>query len=115
MGRLGPVAAALGALAVAMGAFGAHALQPYFTTDQIDTWNTASHYLIIHVLAALLCVALSASRVGWGFVLGAILFSGSLYGYLLSGLRPLVFVTPLGGVVMVLSWLWLGVTLWKKD
>ncbi len=106
-------AALLGALAVGLGALGGHALQQHLQADQLATWDTATRYLMWHVLAAL-AIALAARTpllgAGWILLTGAVLFSFSLYGWLLLAFRPLVFVTPLGGVVMIAGWLWLA---WK--
>ena len=99
--------ACLGACAVGMGAIGGHAMQAFLSDAQLATWETATRYLMWHVLAALV-VAYSASasnRIGWLWLLGGALFSGSLYGWLLLGWRPLVFLTPIGGGIMILGWL----------
>lgn len=105
--------AVLGALAVGLGALGGHAMQNHLQADQLATWETATRYLMWHVLAAL-AIALTARDpllgAGWILLAGAVLFSFSLYGWLLLAFRPLVFVTPLGGVVMIVGWLWLA---WK--
>lgn len=104
------LAALLGAIAVALGALGGHAMQRALTVDQLSTWETATRYLIWHALAAL-AIGLSGRRAFLApaliLVLGAVLFAGSLYLWLLTSVRPLVFVTPLGGGVMIAGWLWL--------
>lgn len=97
----------LGACAVGMGALGGHAMQALLTETQIATWETATRYLMWHVLAALV-IAYSApahNRIGWLWLLGGVVFAGSLYGWLLLQWRPLVFLTPIGGVIMIVGWL----------
>ena len=114
MNRLTAASAIYGGLAVATGAFGAHALSGALSPQQLQTWSTASTYLMFHALAALFCPAVSigAQRL---FLIGATLFSGSLFAYLLSGFKPLVFVTPLGGLVLLTAWGWLAWRLWSRS
>lgn len=107
------LAALFGAIAVALGALGGHAMQARLAPDQLATWDTATRYLMWHALAGL-AVGL-AQRVRFVLpamvlLLGALLFSGSLYLWLLTGFKPLVFVTPLGGLVMLAGWL---ILFWK--
>ena len=101
-------------MAVALGAFGAHSLEGVLTPEQLSTWDTASRYLMAHSLAALIAAYAGFHRPATGFLLGAGLFSGSLFVYLMTGFRPLVFITPLGGVVMVASWLWMAHAIWHR-
>jgi uncharacterized membrane protein YgdD (TMEM256/DUF423 family) len=105
------------ALAVGLGAFGAHALASVLDVKQLATWQTAVQYHLIHGVA-LFSVAiwlqgqapLWAAKIAWGLLLGTLLFSGSLYVWVLTGWHPLVFVTPIGGSVWLLTWLGLA---WK--
>ena len=104
-------------LAVALGAFGAHALRPRFEAQPAlaDTYETAVHYHVYHALA-LLAVGLAATRwpsplltwAGYAFVGGLLLFSGSLYLLSLTGARWLGIITPLGGVGFLAGWLLLA-------
>jgi len=104
-------------LAVALGAFGAHALRPRFEAQPAlaDTYETAVHYHVYHALA-LLAVGLAATRwpsplltwAGYAFVGGLLLFSGSLYLLSLTGARWLGMITPLGGVGFLAGWLLLA-------
>lgn len=102
------ITALLGALAVAAGAIGGHALEDTLTADQLATWDTATRYLMWHVLAALV-LGLSGRPAlkppAWVLLVGGVLFAASLYLWLLSGWRPLVMVTPVGGLVMIGGWL----------
>jgi uncharacterized membrane protein YgdD (TMEM256/DUF423 family) len=105
------------AIAVALGAFGAHGLRAILDAAQLETWQTAVQYHLLHGVA-LFALALWlhdeaptwASKIAAGLVLGTLLFSGSLYAWVLSGWQPLVFVTPIGGSVWLLTWLGLA---WK--
>ncbi|HEU5050222.1 MAG TPA: DUF423 domain-containing protein [Gemmatimonadales bacterium] len=106
--RLG---AASALIAVAAGAFGAHALRARLAPDLLAVFETAARYQMYHALG-LLAVAWAASRwpgraprvAGWLFVAGTLLFSGSLYLLALTGERRLGAVTPLGGVAWMIGW-----------
>jgi len=106
------VAGFLGATGVAAGAFGAHALEALVTPAQLDIWATAAQYHLIHAVAVLI-LALTANTGGmslgpWpiiGFAGGVVLFSFSLYAYVLTGIAMLAMVTPLGGTLLIVSWL----------
>ncbi len=102
------IAGITGALGVACGAFGAHALQGLVTSDKLlQTWEVAARYHLIHALA-LLAVALhpkSANLAGGLFLAGILLFSGSLYTMTLTGHSWLGAITPLGGICFILGWL----------
>jgi uncharacterized membrane protein YgdD (TMEM256/DUF423 family) len=107
------LAALAGALAVMLGAFGAHALRAKLGPDLLAIWNTAVQYHLWHALA-LLAIGLAAVHLpesgplrwaGWLMLLGIALFSGSLYALALSGVRALGAVTPFGGVAFILGWL----------
>lgn len=105
--------ALLGASGVGLGAFGAHALRGRLIEfGNLETWQTAVHYHLLHAVALLALAALAAAQprrlACWiaGFWLtGTVLFSGSLYWFSLSGPRFVVFVTPLGGVCFLIGWL----------
>ena len=107
------VAALAGALAVASGAFGAHALADRLPPERLSTFETGARYLMYHALA-LLGIALALGRwpsttgwlqaSGWCFITGMLLFSGSLFLLTLTGLRWLGAITPLGGVAFIAGW-----------
>lgn len=109
---LGTWAAALGFLAVALGAFGAHALKERLSAEALGWWQTGVLYQGLHALA-LLGVALAAAArpgrllhvAGVCFALGVLVFSGSLYVLALTGARWLGAVTPLGGLLLLAGWL----------
>ena len=101
------VAAAICFLAVALGAFGAHALKGTLTANAMnDVWNKAVLYQFIHALALLILAALpGASRLVAGLLLaGIVLFSGSLYLLALTNIRWLGAITPLGGLCFLAGW-----------
>ncbi|MDB6140871.1 MAG: rane protein [Verrucomicrobiaceae bacterium] len=104
-------AAIFGALAVALGAFGAHALEELLVKNgTVEIWRTASHYHFIHVLA-LLVLGLIGERAGksWTFLAaGTLVFSGSLYLLALTNIKWLGAVTPVGGLLMIIGWLLLA-------
>ena len=118
--NLAALAAFLLFLAVACGAFGAHALKSHLDAYLMGVWEKAVFYHFVHGLA-LLAVAImartgmltpeSATRIGALFLLGIALFSGSLYTLALTRVTVLGAVTPVGGVAFLAGWLWLGVAL----
>ena len=103
--------AASAGLAVALGAFGAHALKTRLDADLLAVFETGVRYLMFHAFA-LLAVAWACTRwpgsainaSGWLFLAGTLLFSGSLYVLSLSGVRWLGAITPLGGLAWLAGW-----------
>jgi uncharacterized membrane protein YgdD (TMEM256/DUF423 family) len=106
-------AAVFGGLSVAGGAFASHALKNKLSDRALEIFDTATRYQMYHALALLL-VALLLSRAadaqtffavaGWAFIVGTVVFSGSLYALSLSGIKWLGAITPLGGVAFILGW-----------
>jgi uncharacterized membrane protein YgdD (TMEM256/DUF423 family) len=111
-----------GGLAVALGAFGAHALADRLTPERLANFETGARYQMYHALA-LLALALAIAyfpagtklltAAGWLFTLGILLFSGSLYILSLTGIRWLGAVTPLGGVAFAAGWLMMLLAAWQ--
>ena len=111
------IGALLGLVAVAAGAFGAHALEARLSPDRLAIFETAARYQMYHALA-LLGVSIAAALLpattslvnaaGWSFVAGTIVFSGSLYLLALGGPRWLGAITPLGGLAFLAGWALLG-------
>ncbi|RIW29127.1 DUF423 domain-containing protein [Bacillus salacetis] len=109
-------------LAVALGAFGAHALEGKISQKYIDTWNTGVLYqmfhsigiLIIGVLAGNIAASSLLNWSGWLMLIGIVLFSGSLYVLSLSGVKVLGAITPLGGVAFLIAWVLLIITAVKS-
>lgn len=99
-------------LSVALGAFAAHGLKPLLTSEQMAILETANHYLGFHAVA-LLALGLWSHWEKWTspvwtgncFVLGIIFFSGSLYAYVLTGVKWLAMITPVGGSLFLIGWL----------
>lgn len=110
------IAAVMAALAVILGAFGAHALKARLTAEQLQTFEVGVRYHFYHAFALLLTGILykefSGKLLVWAgnfFIAGTVLFSGSLY--LLSnieGLKKLGMITPIGGVCFIAGWLMLA-------
>jgi uncharacterized membrane protein YgdD (TMEM256/DUF423 family) len=115
------VAALALAAAVALGAFGAHALKLRLAAEMLTTYQTAVQYHFWHALGLLgvgvLMVRSPDSRalawVAWLLVAGLLLFSGSLYLLALTGATWLGAVTPLGGVAFIAAWLGLAWWAWR--
>ena len=107
------VAAVFCLLAVALGAFGAHALNGTLEAHAMtDVWNKAVLYQFVHALALLVLAALPvASRAASAlFVAGIVLFSGSLYLLALTNVKWLGAITPLGGLCFLAGWICLVVS-----
>ena len=115
------LSAVSGAIGVAAGAFGAHALDGAVPPDRLETWRTAAAYGLAHAVPALLASSM-AGRLGsrsarWAagsFLVGTLLFSGSLYALVLLDAGWLGAVTPLGGVAFIAGWLALGHAGWSE-
>lgn len=100
------------AIAVACGAFGAHALKDSLTPGDLEIWKTAVLYQLIHAVALLAIAAswhmLAGARADWAvrlIMVGMTIFSLSLYLLVLTGPRWLGAITPIGGVLMIAGWL----------
>jgi uncharacterized membrane protein YgdD (TMEM256/DUF423 family) len=119
--------ALLGCLAVVLGAFGAHGLERALAddsqiADKLANWETAARYQMYHALALLAVGFLAARRCGLAvnvagvaFALGTLIFSGCLYGLVLSSQRWLGAVVPIGGTLMIAGWLALLVAVVRHD
>jgi uncharacterized membrane protein YgdD (TMEM256/DUF423 family) len=105
------LAAVLGFLAVALGAFGAHSLNDVLQANQaLGVWEKAVFYQFVHaVMLFVLGFRFSLARgPWWSFFAGIVLFSGSLYLLALTQVKWLGAVTPLGGLSFLAGWLWLA-------
>ena len=112
------IAATFGGVSVILGAFASHALKDKLSERALEIWETGTKYQMYHALAlflvALLLNYLSNSSMpltiaGYAFIVGTILFSGSLYALSLSGIKILGAITPLGGVAFITGWLCLAI------
>ncbi|HEY5792380.1 MAG TPA: DUF423 domain-containing protein, partial [Chthoniobacterales bacterium] len=98
----------LGFLGVGLGAFGAHKLKPHLQElGTLAAWETAVLYHLIHAVAILAFAALKLASplTGWCWLIGTIIFSGSLYVLALTGIKWLGAITPIGGVLFLAGWL----------
>ncbi|NEZ65023.1 DUF423 domain-containing protein [Leptolyngbyaceae cyanobacterium CCMR0082] len=110
------IASILGGLSVAGGAFGAHALKAQLTEKSLATFEIGTRYQMYHSLALLLVGLLWLqlpnnswlSYASWAFIIGIVIFSGSLYGLSLSGIKILGAVAPIGGFALIIGWAFLA-------
>ena len=109
------------AIAVALGAFGAHGLEGRVSMQQLEWWHTATLYLFVHALGLLLVGLLIRLKyitqtTAWLLQIGIIIFACSLYAMTLGAPRWFGAITPIGGVLMIVGWLWLAVSAFRlKD
>jgi uncharacterized membrane protein YgdD (TMEM256/DUF423 family) len=104
--RLHATGALLAAIAVGLGAFGAHGLKEHFQSQPTarEWWETASQYLLVHAAVAAL-LPLYARTAQSCMILGALVFSSTLYAMALGAPRWLGAITPIGGVLLLVGWL----------
>lgn len=115
------LASILGGLAVALGAFGAHALKARLSADMLQIFETGVRYHFYHALAlGLVVVAMQywpktnlPTIAGWLFVAGIVIFSGSLYILSTTGVRWWGAITPIGGVAFIAGWACLALAAWR--
>ncbi|BAW97145.1 hypothetical protein NIES970_20910 [[Synechococcus] sp. NIES-970] len=116
------IAPLLAGLAVAAGAFGSHGLRNSLDPQAIAIWETAAKYQMYQAIALLLVGFFSVqgslpqswlNGAGIAFVIGIVLFSGSLYALSLSGVKILGVITPLGGAAFIVGWICLAIAGWQ--
>lgn len=103
------IGAALAALGVILGAFGAHGLKAVISPDMLAVYETGVRYHLIHAVG-LLAVGVAGRHPrldtgAWLLCIGIVLFSGSLYALALTGVRMLGIITPFGGLAFIAGWL----------
>ncbi|WP_169392274.1 MULTISPECIES: DUF423 domain-containing protein [Psychrobacter] len=103
------------AIAVGLGAFGAHGLKRVASPEQLAWWQTATLYFLIHALGLLVVAILiklnfATKTSAWLIQIGVIIFAGSLYSMALGAPKWFGAITPIGGVLMICGWLWLAVS-----
>ncbi|GMV98580.1 MAG: membrane protein [Phycisphaerae bacterium] len=116
------IGAVNGFLAVAAGAFGAHGLKSRVSAELLVVFETAARYQMYHALA-LLAVGRAAAQgpswaaaaAGWCFLVGVVLFCGSLYVMTFTGARWLGAITPFGGTAMLIGWALLAAAAWRTS
>ncbi|KHE72086.1 DUF423 domain-containing protein [Halobacillus sp. BBL2006] len=114
------LAALNGFLSVALGAFGAHGLEGKVSEKGLEQWGKAVDYQMFHTMA-LFVTGLLMSKIqtglmtgaGWFFIVGIILFSGSLYIYAPTGIKTFAMITPVGGLAFLIGWILLGYAIIK--
>ncbi|MGP9545269.1 DUF423 domain-containing protein [Psychrobacter sp. AOP7-B1-25] len=112
------IAAVNMAIAVALGAFGAHGLEGRVSIQQLEWWHTATLYLFVHALGLLFAGLLIRLKyitqtTAWLLQIGIIIFAGSLYAMTLGAPRWFGAITPIGGILMIVGWLWLAVSTFR--
>lgn len=115
------IAAISGFFSVVIGAFAAHGLKKMLTPEMIDIVKTGVQYQMYHALALLIVASLlrykpstpGLKASGWAFILGSLMFSGSLYALALGGPRWLGPITPLGGLCFLVGWALLAIVGWR--
>lgn len=117
------IASMLGGISVVFGAFASHALKDRLSANSLAIWETGTRYQMYHALALML-VALLISRfpdavllvvAGYALIGGIFVFSGSLYGLTLTGIKWLGAITPIGGMALILGWLCLALATWRLE
>lgn len=108
-------------IAVTAGAFGAHYLKTRLTPEHLAAFETAARYQMYHAIALFITAWLAergwslAPPAGWLFLIGTVLFSGSLYLVALTGSSRFGMITPLGGLAFLAGWLCLIVCAWPRN
>jgi len=104
-------------LGVAFGAFGAHGLKSVLSTEMKAVYQTGALYHLVHGLALLFVGVLLSQKAhqlidlsGWAFLIGILLFSGSLYALSITGISKLGMITPFGGLLFLVGWALLLIT-----
>ncbi len=115
------LAGLLGFLGVLLGAFGAHGLKGKLSKEMLETFEVGVRYHLVHAVALLVVASLaglhprrSLDVAGWSFVLGILIFSGSLYVLAVSGFTKLGMITPVGGAAFMVGWIALAVAGWNE-
>lgn len=109
------------ALAVALGAFGAHALKERLDASALVTFETAARYQMYHAFALIAAGwvmargGTGAGNAAWAFVIGTVIFCGSLNLIVFTGQRWFGAITPLGGVAFILGWCLLARAAWRAE
>ncbi len=113
----------LGALAIILGAFGAHALGDKLDPQQINNFETGVRYMMYHVIVLLFINSIAniskplKNRISYLFFGGIFCFSGSLFAITAGGVsaKAIWFITPLGGLLFIIGWILLAFTFFKKS
>ena len=117
------ITAILGAIAIILGAFGAHALKEKLGFDALKSFETGVRYQMYHVIVLLFIntyigfTSKTKNMISLLFVTGIVLFSGSIYAITVLGVNPksIWFITPLGGVLFIVGWIKIAISFLKKS
>jgi uncharacterized membrane protein YgdD (TMEM256/DUF423 family) len=112
------IAAATGFLAVTLGAFGAHGLKEILLQNGTTViWDKAVFYHFIHAVMLFVISGRKplAAGVWWSFLVGIVIFSGSLYLLAVTNMKWLGAITPIGGLSFLIGWAWLGICAAKNN
>ncbi|RAP31840.1 DUF423 domain-containing protein [Candidatus Marinamargulisbacteria bacterium SCGC AG-414-C22] len=115
------IAAILAAISIALAAFGTHGLKNILSSTQLNTFETATTYLFWHIIAIFIVIIfekLNKTKPNHActlFFTGISLFSGSLYLYLATQLKFLVYITPIGGLCFIAGWITFAINLKNKQ
>lgn len=122
--KIAVTAAFLTALTIALGAFGAHGLKSLVDSQAINTFETGVRYQMYHsigllILGAMTVIPLKTKKtIFWLFIVGMLFFSGSIYLLSLNAILPfdagkIGFITPIGGLLFIIGWVWWGYAMLK--
>lgn len=116
------IASLLGATGVAAGAYASHGLSIWANAGQVEYFQLAVTYQLFHSITLLVICILTIYKNNFflliskmAFLLGIILFSGSLYLYVLTGSKPFAAATPIGGMLLIAGWLSVAIAMLKKN
>ncbi|MFT5761751.1 MAG: uncharacterized membrane protein YgdD (TMEM256/DUF423 family) [Polaribacter sp.] len=113
----------LGVITIILGAFGAHALSKTLTIEGMDSFETAVRYQMYHIIVLLFVntyqgfTTKQKNSISWLFFIGILFFSGSIYAIQLIGIsaKSIWFITPLGGLLLMLGWLLMAINFAKRN
>lgn len=116
------LAAILAGIGVILGAIGAHALKEVLSTEKLNSFETATRYQLLHAIV-LLFLSFNAAKipsalfqsVAMLFILGILLFSGSIYILVFHKIKAIVLLTPLGGILLILAWFLLAYSIFYSS
>jgi uncharacterized membrane protein YgdD (TMEM256/DUF423 family) len=115
---LGMAAAALGASALMLGAYGTHTVRAHAGADAYAIWEVASHYQFFHTLAILGLAGFAPrgerwwARSGWALVSGCVIFCGTLYALALGLPTAIGILAPVGALLLLSGWIMAGIAFW---
>lgn len=122
MNKILSLVAFLGAVTIILGAFGAHSLKETLTAAQLKSFETGARYQMIHVLMLLFVNSMAKiseknkKRITIIILTGLVCFSGSIYAITFGvEAKQIWFVTPLGGLLLILGWILLGLSFFRGD